>query len=230
MKYNNLVSSICALFASSIVIIIQTKLEAEIDNEVFCLVIAVVVSTILSFAVEYLFNELPKNVFFIRRLVYPMAEYEGTWIQVQGENEHQHFALCRVEYIKKMDSYAFYGEHYSDDNSYTVKFNSQDIKYEETLSGFSYLVEGQHKTGEIYRCWGYITFSHGMMSKCFDYGKGMFVEMGSELNRIDFDIYRVDRKYIELHKDALTTKNSLSWIREFVRNEVGIDVVEEKLA
>ena len=163
MKYTRIVDIAGALVASCLVVIFKNWFNGSNLKPFISLVLAILLAVASNIIFEMFLLFLPKKIYLLRRCFYPMAKYEGTWLQVHykkkvGSDEVKpcvpyEYALCYIQYSPDTDDYSFRGDHYSNGFTDPVRFSSINMFFDNVKNGFRYSVQGRH-SGELYDCWG----------------------------------------------------------------------------
>jgi hypothetical protein len=215
MKYTRIVDIAGALAASFLVVIFKGWFDKSSLNPFFSIVFALLLAVASNIFIEAFLLFLPKKIYLLRKCIYPMAKYEGTWLQVhyrkkEGSEEVKQcdpneYALCYIQYSPDTDEYSFRGDHYKHNITDSVRFSSINMFFDSTRNGFRYSVQGRH-SGELYDCWGYIDFINE------DDGKGSFFDLGTKLSETEFRMIRIEKELaqkIKEYKDGTDVKTLL---------------------
>lgn len=95
MNINKILDTITALLSSTLVIFFNEKLNAIITEKIFSMFISVIFSAGIALVIEFVVKKLLKLFVFTRRLFYPMAYFEGIWLQIQ-QNDEGIYAICWI--------------------------------------------------------------------------------------------------------------------------------------
>lgn len=221
-----MIPKIIKLFARSVGLFIMSPLVSILKqsniSELQSIIIAGIIALMLILVVEFLLLRLPLRFYWFRKQYYPIAKFEGCWIQSLNITERPH-SISWVKYNDDSRSYSYYGFAFDKNGEPVAHWTADSLVYN-SEHGFYF-----HGTGYLQQAeslnpvenWGYIRFypANVKHDNNFLFGSGFSFDIGDKASKSSVELYKVgDDKINELiKKNEFRTKMDFSnFIMEYM--------------
>lgn len=190
-----------------------------LTTNIFTPLIALLISGGLSVIVMYLLDSIYEISFsqwaWVRLLFDPKASFEGLWLEKVRIDERP-YSLATIAFDKETRSYLYSGYAFNDKGELRAHWDTFELKFDLRqfnkchFYGESVFLNGSR---ESIKNWGEITFEKDTFGKQYTRGFGVFVDIGAETFKTNFEFDRLMsndiEKYLGKGKQTLTTQDDM---------------------
>lgn len=192
-KLRNGVTAVFSACFSLVVLPLYIYLTESKINGFFSIAILILTTSFFALINYFFVPNLLYKFRFVRRLVDPLARYEGFWIHyIFPEDEHDERAcgIISFSYDKFEHTYLFSGENYSSEGKVISSFQVRDIQFDKNINGFRYWGSVKQQENAAFSCYGELSFVE-TGGKLIQSANGMFINNSKKLVRAKYSTERI---------------------------------------
>lgn len=226
---NGVTAVFSACFSLVVLPLYSYLIESKINDY---LGIAILILTTSFFSlVNYFF--VPNILYkfrFVRRLVDPLARYEGFWIHYIFPEDEQDERACGIisfNYDKFEHTYLFSGENYSSDGEVISSFQVRDIQFDKNINGFRYWGSVKQQENAAFACYGELSFVE-TGDKLIHSANGMFINNSKNLVRAKYSTERILNEKGSPYKLPKELESAIGIRAKYAANKYQENIVTQK--
>ncbi|MDR0232540.1 MAG: hypothetical protein LBI82_10540 [Dysgonamonadaceae bacterium] len=158
------------------------------------LFLLMLISILIACFSYFFLPNLLNRFYFIRRLFYPLARYEGQWINIIDIDNQVDDRVCgfsNFKYDKFENTYLYSGENFNSKGVLLTSFVINDIQYSKEINGFRFFGIVKKNDDTSFYCYGEIAFTE-TGDKKINSAHGFFINNSKIIVRAKFIVDRIE--------------------------------------
>lgn len=233
--YRGTMSLIISSIGAAFVVPLSNEIEKHV-NMWFAIILAAIISTGISIFLKGILLETPYLFKHLRKKILPIAEMEGTWVEIVSTLGERVVSVANIEYDSKNKKHIYHGTAYDRNGNIKATWTAKHLSHEsgDNIHAFTFTGNGTYRENhQRVRTVGQVIFySSDPLDKSHELstGYGAYYDYDANIDNSNknetkntFDIYKLSQNDYIMYIGKKKPESTNDW-KQFVINYYKVNI------